>query len=116
MMQGKSEESSKFYARFSLLATVLNRRINVDDFFPRLQQGLQTILIQNQRRGKNVEELLAHAQEVWATFKPLKRKREDTSTRDAPRKEYQNKRFKPGGKGQGQGQDQNKRKRVSDEE
>lgn len=115
-MQGESEDPAKFYARFSTLATVLNRRIDVDDFFPQLQQGLQTILIRNQRKGKNVEELLAHAQEVWATFKPLKRKREDTSSRDGPRKEYQNKRFKPGGKSQGQGQDQSKRKRISEEE
>jgi hypothetical protein len=115
-MQGETEEPTKFYARLSLLATILNRRIDVDDFFPRLQQGLQTILIRTQRKSKNVEELLAHAQEVWATFKPLKRKREDNSVRDAPKREYQNKRFKSGGKGQGQAQDHFKKKKVSDEE
>ena len=115
-MQGETEEPAKFYARLSLLATILSRRIDVDDFFPRLQQGLQTILIRTQRKSKNVEELLAHAQEVWATFKPLKRKREDNSARDAPKREYQNKRFKPGGKGQGQAQDHFKKKKVSDEE
>jgi hypothetical protein len=115
-MQGETEEPAKFYARLSLLATILNRRIDVDDFFPRLQQGLQTILIRTQRKSKNVEELLAHAQEVWATFKPLKRKREDNSVRDAPKREYQNKRFKPGGRGQGQAQDHFKKKKVSDEE
>ena len=115
-MQGETEEPAKFYARLSLLATILNRRIDVDDFFPRLQQGLQTILIRTQRKSKNVEELLAHAQEVWATFKPLKRKREDNSARDAPKREYQNKRFKLGGKGQGQAQDHFKKKKVSDEE
>ena len=115
-MQGESEEPAKFYARLSVLATILNRRIDVDDFFPRLQQGLQTVLIRTQRKSKNVEELLAHAQEVWATFKPLKRKRENNPTGDGPRKEPQNKRFRFGGKGQGQAQDHPRRNKISEEE
>ena len=86
-VQGENEEPSKFFARLSLQATVLGRKLGPDDLLPRLQEGLQTQIVRNGRKSRNVEELLAHAQEIWATFKNNKRKRDDGSSKDTSKTE-----------------------------
>jgi hypothetical protein len=114
--QGENEEPTQFYARLSLLATVIERKLTHDDVISRLREGLQDVLIRNGRKGKNIEELLANAQETWATFKNKKRKREDKPFKDSFKTEQhpqKGTRFRIGGRSQGQA---NKRQRISDEE
>lgn len=113
--QGETEEPSKFYARLSLLATVLERKIGPDELLPRLQEGLQTQIVRNGRMSRNVEELLANAQEIWATFKTNKRKRDDRPSKDNQRTEQRPQKGTRSRTTGGQGQP-NKRQRISDEE
>ena len=113
--QGETEEPSKFYARLSLLATVLERKIGPDELLPRLQEGLQTQIVRNGRMSRNVKELLANAQEIWATFKTNKRKRDDRPSKDNQRTEQRPQKGTRSRTTGGQGQP-NKRQRISDEE
>jgi hypothetical protein len=68
-IQRESKKPSKFFARLSLLATALGWKLSLDDLLSRLQKGLQTQIVQNGRKSRNIKELLAHAQEIWAIFK-----------------------------------------------
>jgi hypothetical protein len=81
-VQGEDEEPAAFYTRLSLLATAIGRGVTVDDLFPRLVKGLRNTLTRNARKASTVDELMEHAQEVWATFTPSskKRKRDEGSS------------------------------------
>jgi hypothetical protein len=86
-VQGENKEPSKFFAQLSLQATVLGQKLGPDNLLPRLQKGLQTQIVQNEQKSRNVEELLAHAQEIWATFKNNKRKRDNKLSKNTPKTE-----------------------------
>jgi hypothetical protein len=80
--QGPTEEPSAFYHRLIVLTHELQRSLTSDDFFPKLTDGLQKTISRTDRKGKNLAQLVANAQQIWGTFehKPIPR-----NTDSAPR-------------------------------
>ena len=79
--QDYTEEPMDFYIRLNEIATILERNITMDDYFPRLQEHFQDALIQDQPIGELDGDWLYYAQGVWNTLKLIlkstKRKRTD---------------------------------------
>ncbi len=82
--QAANESPSHFYNRLAILAAELDRVVDQDELLPRLQKGPQNALIRGDRKGRNAQELLHNAQEIWGTFdhRDAKRRREDDN--DSP--------------------------------
>ena len=78
------EAPAHFYNRLVVLAAELGKVVDQDEYFPKLLTGLKTVIIRNNRRGQNIQEMVNNAQEIWGTFSrtPAKRKAGEEEPRE----------------------------------
>ena len=93
--QRPDEAPAHFYNRLVVLAAELGKVVDQDEYFPKLLTGLKTVIIRNNRRGQDVHEMVANAQEIWGTFGHT------TSKRKAGEEEPRENRTSARGRGRG---------------
>jgi len=114
--QRPDEAPAHFYNRLVVLAAELGKVVDQDEYFPKLLAGLKTVIIRNNRRGQDVHEMVANAQEIWGTFSrtPAKRKAGEEEPRE--NRTTARGRGRGGRSGRGGGSAEARPKQISQEE
>ena len=106
-----------FYTRLSKLAAAIEKDVDMDDFFHRLNPGLRTALIRTGRKGSSLNQLLRNAQEVWGTFaKPQRQKRTHSPENSTSKRQNQQSSHQNNQSNQGHRRDNRPPNPVSNEE